>query len=205
VILIDDKLVSEDILEGEFVCNLGACKGACCVQGEEGAPLEEEELQILEDIYDKVAPYLTEAGRQTIAEKGTWEKAPESAFTGLATPLIDADNACAYVQYDDKGVAQCGIELAHLDGKIKFKKPISCHLYPIRITQQQFYDAVNYNRWEVCSPACTLGKELKVPLYQFLKEPLIRKYGEDFYEQLEGAAKFLDSDEGKEKPEKTIE
>ncbi len=190
MILIDDKLISEAILDEEFVCNLTACKGACCVAGDEGAPLEEEELQILEEIYDEVSPYLTEKGRAAIEEQGKWAEAKESSYTGLATPLIKSDNACAYVQYDKKGVAQCGIELAYLDKKIKFKKPISCHLYPIRITQQQFYDAVNYNQWDVCSAACALGKELKVPLYKFLKEPLIRKYGSDFYQQLEGAAGF---------------
>lgn len=184
---IDDKLLSLELFKNEFVCNLSACKGACCVEGNAGAPVEENEVQILKEIYPMVEPYLSEKGRQVIKEQGT-------SVDGIGekeTPLIDGKE-CAYTVFGEDGSAHCGIEMAHLDGKIDWKKPISCHLYPIRVTRYTDFEALNYDRWSICSEACTLGAELKVPVYAFLKEPLIRKYGEEFYDDVKSAAEILE-------------
>ena len=180
MILIDNTCISDDIGDQFFVCNIEKCKGACCVEGDSGAPLEPEELPILEQIYPHVEPYLTEAGKQVIAKEGVYTKDWEG---DLVTPVIDGKE-CAYAFYDQKGTLKCGIEAAYNDGKIDYKKPISCHLYPIRITKYEQYHAINYDRWQICSSACSLGQDLGVPLYQFLKEPLIRAYGEAWYAQL---------------------
>lgn len=177
---IGEVLVSDDIRDKEFVCNLEKCKGACCVEGDYGAPLEEEELDILKTIYPEIKSYLTKEGIEAIEEQGTHVIDPDGDYS---TPVIDG-RECAYAHYDAKGILKCGIEEAHKDGKIKFKKPISCHLYPIRITKKKNFEAVNYSKWSICSPACTLGKQLQVPLYKFLKDPLIRKYGEKWYDEL---------------------
>lgn len=185
MILIGDKLISTDIVKKQFICNLNACKGACCVEGDGGAPLEEEELGILEDNYEEIVPYLTESGKAVLANKGLYTVHSEDGT--YATPLIN-NKACAYVIYNELGIATCGIQQAYLDKKIDFPKPISCHLYPIRITKLPDFDALNYERWDICSPACKLGKEHQVPVYQFLKAPLIRKYGVEFYTALEDAA-----------------
>ncbi len=184
MIIIEDKIISDAVIEEEFVCNLQACKGVCCVEGDGGAPLAESEVAILDDIYSIVSPYLTEAGRSVIAEQGRYVPNEEGGFS---TPLING-GACAYLRFDEAGIAKCQIEKAWEDGKIDFKKPISCHLYPIRATRYDRFVALNYFEWDICDPACVLGKALKVPVYRFLKEPLIRAYGEDFYAQLEGAA-----------------
>ncbi|GAB3172989.1 DUF3109 family protein [Telluribacter humicola] len=180
MILIDNTCISDDIGDQFFVCNIEKCKGACCVEGDSGAPLEPEELPILEQIYPHVEPYLTEAGKQVIAKEGVYTKDWEG---DLVTPVIDGKE-CAYAFYDQKGTLKCGIEAAYNDGKIDYKKPISCHLYPIRITKYDQYHALNYDRWHICNSACSLGQDLGVPLYKFLKEPLIRAYGEAWYEQL---------------------
>jgi Protein of unknown function (DUF3109) len=180
MIQVGDVLVSDDIKLKEFVCNLEKCKGACCVEGDYGAPLEEDELKMLKKIYPKIKSYLTPAGIKTIEEEGTHVLDPDGDY---ATPVIKG-RECAYASYDQKGVLKCGIEQAYYDGKIKWKKPISCHLYPIRITKKKNFEAVNYHKWSICAAACTLGKQLQVPLYKFLKDPLIRKYGEGWYKEL---------------------
>lgn len=187
MIIIDDKIVSNDVLEKQFVCDLVKCKGACCVQGDGGAPLEESEKALLPEIYDEVKPYLTDEGIATIEEKGFFTKDETDGV--YVTPLRDSDTACAYVNFDDNGITYCGIEKAFEAGKIPFQKPVSCHLYPIRTTKYADFEAVNYEKWEICSPACKLGDHLKVPVYQFLKTPLIRKFGEEFYTALEATAK----------------
>jgi hypothetical protein len=182
MLLIDEKLVSEDLALTQFVCDLEACKGACCVAGDLGAPLEPDELPILDEIYPAVMPYLPEKGRQAIAEQGKFVIAED----GSATTTLVKGRECAYTVFRD-GKALCGIEMAHRDGKVSFLKPISCHLYPIRIKHLNTLqmEALNYDRWDICQPACKLGKELKVPLYKFLKAPLTRKFGEAFYAELE--------------------
>lgn len=184
MILIEDKIISNDLLSKQFVCDLSACKGACCIEGDAGAPLEEEERPLLRENYDQIEPYLTEEGKRTIREKGFTVTDEE----GLKTPLTE-DGPCAYVRYEN-GIASCGIEKAWEEGKIDFRKPVSCHLYPVRIDSYEQYDAVNYDRWEICDPACDLGQKLKVPVYQFVKNALIRKYGQEFYDALEGVAEY---------------
>lgn len=187
MILIDDIIISDDVVEKHFVCNLKACKGACCVEGDSGAPLDSDEVQILEKHIDKILPYLTEKGRSAIAQQGVFIVEEDDEYTGLATPLIEGQ-ACAYAQYDPSGTTYCGIEKAYLEGVIPFRKPVSCHLYPVRIKNYDTITAVNFDEWDICDPACTLGKELKVPVYVFVKDALIRKFGEAFYEVLVQAA-----------------
>jgi hypothetical protein len=177
---VGEILVSDDVREKEFVCNLEKCKGACCVEGDFGAPLDKDELAILEEIYPKVKPYLSKEGIEVIEKIGTHTVDEDG---DLVTPVIDG-RECVYAIYDKKGVLKCGIEQAYYDGKVSWKKPISCHLYPIRITKKKEFEALNYHKWHICSPACALGKELQVPVYKFLKDPLIRKYGEAWYEDL---------------------
>ena len=177
-------IVSEAIIEKDFVCNLSACKGACCIDGDAGAPLDENEAQILETIYPKVKPFLRPEGIDAIEQQGTHIT---TDFGDLETPLIDGAD-CAYVIFDDKKTALCGIEEAYNQGEIQWKKPVSCHLYPIRVKDYTEFSAVNYDKWDICDDACTLGKELQVPVYKFVKEALIRKFGEDWYTELEKVA-----------------
>lgn len=185
MIQIDDKLISEDIFEKNFVCNLTRCKGACCVDGDTGAPLDEDELSILDDIFPKIKKYLRPEGVKAIEDQGTW--IIDDYDGGYVTTLVN-DSECAYVIFDEKGITKCGIEKAYEDGAIDWKKPISCHLYPIRMNHYKTFSALNYHEWDICKDACTLGDELKVRIYKFLKEPLIRKYGEEFYRTLCEAA-----------------
>ena len=194
MIQIDDKLISEDIFSEEFVCNLSKCKGACCVEGDVGAPLDGEETKILEEIFAKVKPFLTADGIAAIEEQGTWTKDP---FDGdYVTPMVEG-RECAYVTYDEKGITKCGIEKAYEAGAMDWQKPISCHLYPIRVKNYSSFTAMNYDVWPICKDACTLGRELRVPVYKFLKTPLIRKYGETFYENLSEAAEEWKKEFGK--------
>jgi len=182
-------IVSEDIIEKEFVCNLSACKGACCIEGEAGAPVTEEEIKILKEIYPKVKPFLREEGIKAIEEQGTHVV---SDLSELETPLVHGKE-CAYTTFSEKGIAGCGIEDAYNAGEISFKKPISCHLYPVRVHDYSEFAAVNYHKWPICSDACSLGKELSVPVYKFVKEALIRKFGENWYLELEKiAAEYQD-------------
>ncbi len=180
-------IVSEDIIEKEFVCNLSACKGACCIDGEAGAPLEESETLILEKIYPIVKPYLRKEGIAAIEQQGTYIKTEQGE---LETPLINGAD-CAYVIFDEKGTAMCAIEEAYNQGDVDWKKPISCHLYPVRVQNYTEFSAVNYHKWEICNDACALGKELQVPIYKFVKEALIRKFGENWYIELEKVAATL--------------
>lgn len=181
MLAIQNTLVSLDLLEKYFVCDLSACKGACCVKGDAGAPLTEEEINLLEDIIDDILPYLDEKGKAMIAKKGVFEIDVDG---DKGTTLL-GDGRCAYALVDASGMVSCGIEKAERAGDITFKKPISCHLYPVRITEYKEYDAVNYNKWDICSPACVCGAKLDVQLFRFLKEALIRKYGAEWYEELE--------------------
>ncbi len=190
---IGEILVSDDVIEKEFVCNLDKCKGACCVEGDYGAPLEEDELAILKKVYPKVKPYLSKEGIAAIEAQGTHVLDEDG---DLSTPTIGG-RECAYAIYDEKNILKCGIEQAHKDGKIDWKKPISCHLYPIRITKKKNFEALNYHKWSICSPACSLGKELHVPVYKFLKEPLIRKYGKAWYNELEQVIEAYEKEKGK--------
>ena len=187
MIAIDNVLVSDQVVEAQFVCDLMKCKGGCCEDGDAGAPLEKDELEIINNIFETIKPYLTKEGLRWIEKHGRYLYDREF---GWVTPTIEG-KMCVYGFRDENGIIKCGIEQAYRDGKIDFKKPISCHLYPITIKsgKKGDYDRVNYEpRETLCKPACALGKKLKVPVFEFLKEPLIRKYGEDFYNALEKVA-----------------
>ncbi|MFB9053225.1 DUF3109 family protein [Formosa undariae] len=181
---IGKTIISEEIIENDFLCNLSACKGACCIDGDAGAPLDQKEVTILEDIYTKVKPFLRQEGIDAIEAQGT---SIVTDFGEFETPLINGAD-CAYVIFDEKKTALCAIEEAYNQGEVTWKKPVSCHLYPVRIKEFTEFSAVNYDRWEICDDACTLGKELGVPIYKFVKEALIRKFGEDWYMELEKVA-----------------
>ncbi|MFV0237966.1 MAG: DUF3109 family protein [Flavobacteriales bacterium] len=185
MIYLGKTLVSEDIIEKKFVCNITKCKGICCIEGESGAPLEEKETVILDQIYEIVKPYMTSKGIHAIESQGKHIVDQEGDYV---TPLVNKEE-CAYVSFEKNGITSCAIEKAYNDGKIDWKKPISCHLYPIRITDYSEFSAVNYHRWPICDDACSLGKELQVPVYKFSKESLIRKFGEDWYNELSLVAK----------------
>lgn len=185
MIAIDNILIGDEVVESQFVCDLSKCKGGCCEDGDAGAPLTEEELSIVDQAYEIVKPYLTSEGIAVLEQKGRYEH--NGAF-GWVTPTIEG-KMCAYGFRDDNGVIKCSFEQAFYDGKIGWKKPISCHLYPIKIKKTSEHELVNYEpREKLCSPGCVLGEKLKVPTYVFLKEALIRKYGEDFYGVLEQIA-----------------
>lgn len=179
MIVVDKTVISDDLADNFFLCDLEKCKGGCCVEGDLGAPLENQELPVLDRIYDQVRPFLTEQGRKAIEEQGRYVLDEDREYS---TPTINGKE-CAYAVYDQKGILKCGIEMAFQAGVTDFRKPISCHLYPIRISKYDSYDALNYDRWEICLPACELGKRAKVPLYVFAKEALIRKYGEAWYKK----------------------
>ena len=189
MVLVQDVIVSEDVLEQQFLCNLNACKGACCWEGDWGAPLSKEEMKILEAIYEDIKPFLDEKGIEVIEEKGHYDffEIPQD----FGTPLL-RNGACAYLTFEENGIAKCGIEKAYEAGATDFKKPISCHLYPIRITENETgFKAMNYDKWDLCKAACALGKKEQLPVYKFLKEAIIRKYGAAFYEEMEAAAGYL--------------
>ncbi|MBC8047461.1 MAG: DUF3109 family protein [Fimbriimonadaceae bacterium] len=193
MIIIQQTLVSDEVMDNDFVCNLNACKGGCCVEGDEGALLEESEIKMLEKVYPKVKPYLTKDGIKAIEKQGYYITNKEGE---LKTPLIN-NGPCAYIYYNE-GVALCGIEKAYREKKIKWQKPISCHLYPIRITKVGEYDALNYERWKICRPACKNGKELNVPVFRFVKDALIRKYGKEYYRDMEATYEYRNKSERSE-------
>ncbi|MFN3404079.1 MAG: DUF3109 family protein [Cytophagaceae bacterium] len=180
MIVIGNTVISDDVADKKFVCDLIKCKGACCVEGDAGAPLNDDELPVFGEIFEQVKPYLSKEGLRAIKKQGFYVKDQDDEYS---TPTING-RECAYAIYDKNGILKCAIEQAWIDGKITYKKPISCHLYPIRITRYDQYDAVNYERWHICKPACRKGEELGIPVYKFLKDPLIRKYGEDWYREL---------------------
>lgn len=199
MLIIDSKVISPELFREEFVCNLDACKGACCWEGDYGAPLEEEEISILESIHEQVKPFLTEEGIKAIEEQGVATYTASQKEWG--TTLID-NAACAYLTYEENGIAKCGIEKAYEAGVIDYPKPISCHLYPIRVERlnNSSFEQLKYDRWEICSAACEKGAALHVPVYQFVKGPLIRKYGATFFEQLEHMAQHYSSHEDGDTP-----
>ena len=184
---IDDKIISSAIFEVKFCCDLGSCKGACCVEGNSGAPLEAEEVDILEDEFETYKPYMKHSGIKAVEEHGVMVVDSDGDFT---TTLID-EAECAYsIEID--GVTLCAIEKAWLDGKTQFRKPISCHLYPLRVVKfSNGTYGINYHKWDICDAALVLGEKKGTPLYKILKEPLIRKFGEEFYKSLEESAKTL--------------
>ena len=185
---IQDKVVSIDLFEKKFVCDLTACKGACCIEGDSGAPLTFEEVSIMEDDLEKIKPFMRPEGIEAVEETGVfymdWDNEPVSTLVN--------DKECAFVTFDDKGTALCAIEQAHKAGVTEFKKPISCHLYPIRVKKYNDFTALNYNEWNICKPACACGDKLDVKVYKFLKEPIVRAFGEEFFTELESVDKEIE-------------
>ncbi len=181
---IGKTIVSFDVLEEHFLCDLMKCKGACCVEGDSGAPLTEEEAAEIEKVYSEFEEYLPEKHKAEVKKQG-FSSIDEDG--DLVTPLVD-NRQCAYTFTDEKDILKCAIEKAFFEKKINFRKPVSCHLFPIRITEYKRFDAVNYQQIDICKPGRECGKGQQLPLYKFLKEPLIRKYGEKWYEQLTIAA-----------------
>lgn len=200
MIVIDNILISDDVAEKQFVCDLAKCKGACCEEGDAGAPLDKDELDIVLENYEKVKPYLTELAIREIEKKGKYIYNKEF---GWVTPTLGNDKEiCVYGKRDENGIIKCAFEQAYYDGVISWKKPISCHLFPIIISKRKKgnHDRMNYEpRERSCNPACALGKKLQVPLYEFLKEPIIRKYREDFYNTLDKIAGLQSEQQKKNK------
>ncbi len=181
---IGKTIISFDVLEEEFLCDLKKCKGACCIEGASGAPLTQKEATVIEELYDDFKGYMNEEG-QRIAE--TEGMSMIDSDGDLVTPLLD-NEACIYTYVDEEGITKCAIEKAFREGLIDFRKPISCYLFPIRISEYARFDAVNYEQVKICADARKCGRATKLPVYKFLKEPLIEKYGEDWYNKLEFAA-----------------
>lgn len=177
---VKDKVVSTQIFERKFVCDLSACKGACCIEGDGGAPLSLEEVDIIEENLESILPYMRKEGIEAIEKAGIFYIDSDNE---PATTLVN-EKECAFVYFDDNGITKCSIEKAYLEGKTDFKKPISCHLYPIRVKQFSEFQALNYEVWDICEPACACGEELNVPVFRFLKEPLIRAFGVPFFDEL---------------------
>lgn len=184
MIIVGDVLVSDELIDKYFCCDLSACKGACCIEGDAGAPVKPEEIADLSENYPIFKKYMTEEGVAVVEANGD-----PFVFNGngdFETPLMPSNNACAFMCYD-KDVAMCAIEKAFLQGEIDFRKPISCYLYPIRVSKVGKYWALNYHHWNICQCARTYGNTLKLPAYKFLKDPLTQAFGEEWYKELENA------------------
>ncbi len=180
MIIIDNIIVSEAFIQALFVCDLPQCKGDCCVLGDAGAPLEDEEVSLLEDNLDTIKPFMTEAGRQLVEQAGFFDYDENGK---LVTPLIN-DRECAFTGFHDSGLSYCTIEKAYEAGKSQFQKPVSCHLYPVRLVEKDGFIHLNYHQWSICLPAIRKGNKAGVPLYRFLKDALIRRFGKDWYDRL---------------------
>jgi hypothetical protein len=180
MIEIDDTIVSLDILDEYFQCDLSVCKGICCVEGNSGAPVEDPEVAALEAVLPAVWSDLSPEARKVIEEQGVVYMDTDGEYV---TSLV-AGADCVFTHYDAAGVCRCAIEKAFREGRTDFYKPISCHLYPIRVTNYPNFRAINYHRWSVCRAASTLGKKEQQHVYQFLREPLIRKFGKGWYDRL---------------------
>ena len=177
---IDDAIISLDLLEELFVCDLNVCKGICCIDGDDGAPLEDDEVQIIENLLPIIWDDLTEVSKALIKVQGV---SYIDSDGDSVTSIVNGEE-CVFTYTDDSGKCKCAIEKAYREGKTDFYKPISCHLYPIRLQKYEDYVAVNYHRWSVCDCARKLGGKLGVPVYKFLKEPLVRRFGETWFQQL---------------------
>jgi Protein of unknown function (DUF3109) len=200
MIAVENILISDEVAEKQFVCDLAKCKGGCCEEGDAGAPLEDDELDIILQLYEKIKPYLTVGAIAEIEKKGKYVYNKEF---GWVTPTLGDDREiCVYGSRDEKGIIQCAFEKAYYEKVIDWKKPISCHLFPVIVHKGKNggHVRVNYEpREKLCSPACVLGKKLEVPVFEFLKEPLIRKFGLEFYNALENVAKLQANQKDKNK------
>ena len=193
IIEIDNILVSGELLQNNFVCNLNKCKGACCVKGDAGAPLTMEEINVLEEELEQIHPFMRDEGKAAVAQSGVFYM---DTFNEPVTTLVHGAE-CAFANFDAKGVVQCSIEMAHKAGKTTLKKPLSCHLYPIRVSKTKTHKILNYDKWDICAAACTLGDELQVKTFRFLKEPIMRAFGEQFYAEMELVANEIESSENR--------
>lgn len=204
MVIIDQVLVSDDVLTSDFACQTSACKGACCWEGDFGAPVDDAEREVLDAIYGQIRDVLTPEGQAVIERDGTSVYFEFNRKFG--TPLLE-NGACAYLTIDSAGIARCGIELAHEQGLTDFLKPVSCHLYPIRVERpaRNGYERMNYDRWDICSAACKRGADERIPLYQFVRDAIVRKYGETFFDQLAGAAEHLRRQAGGKMGEESFE
>ena len=185
---INDTIVSDEIIEENFLCDLSACKGECCVEGDSGAPLENEEVKIIEDLLSDVWEDLSPEAQKIIEKQGVAYKDSDG---DMVTSIVNGKD-CVFTYYDEKGMCKCAIEKAYREGRVDFYKPISCHLYPIRLQKYKEYIAINYHRWRVCKAAVELGNKNGLKVYQFLKEPLMRKFGENWYGELSLIAQEYD-------------
>jgi len=190
IVEIGNKLVSASLLEKRFVCDLNACKGACCVEGDAGAPVTLAEISMLESILEKVKPYMTEKGIEAVENTGVFYMDEDN---DSVTTLMDG-GACAFTVFEEDGTAKCGIEKAYYDKEIKWKKPLSCELFPIRVKEYTQFTAVNFEEIDICKPACSCGEKLNIPVYRFLKAPIIRGFGEEFFNELVEAEKLLSNE-----------
>lgn len=188
MIQIDDVVVSLDVLKEKFLCDLGACKGKCCIEGDAGAPVEPEEVEKLKEVLPIIWEELSSEAKTIIEKQGV---VYTDCDGDLVTSIVNGKD-CVFTCYDEKGCCYCAIEKAYRAGKSNFYKPVSCHLYPIRVGNYGPYKALNYHRWNVCKAAVLLGEKEKLPVYKFLKEPLIRKFGEEWYQELEIAVEELE-------------
>lgn len=183
MIIIDNVVVSDEFLNAQFSCNLACCKGRCCVEGDAGAPLEPEEVGLIEEYFDDIKPYMRPEGIAVVEENDVFDY---DDCGDLVTPLVN-DEECVYVYFHDNGTALCAIEKAYLEGKIDFWKPISCHLYPIRLVEKDGLTHIMYHEWSVCVSAKRKGERDGIPLYKYLKAPLIRRFGAEWYDKLVAA------------------
>lgn len=187
MIQIDDTIISLDVFKEKFLCNLSGCHGECCIEGDAGAPLEDNEVAELEKVLPVIWDDLSPEAQAVIKKQGVSYVDCEG---DLVTSIVNGKD-CVFTCYDKKGTCFCAIEKAYREGKVSFYKPVSCHLYPIRVEKYAKFEAVNYHRWDVCKAAVLLGQKENLPVYKFLKEPLIRKFGEEWYKELELAAEEL--------------
>jgi hypothetical protein len=184
MIAIDNTLISDDLRQVKFCCDVEKCRGACCIEGDAGAPLTEEEITMIEDAIEEIKPYMTADGMQVVERAGVFDY---DMFGHFVTPLVNGCE-CAFVFFEG-GVARCAIEKAFQERAISFAKPLSCHLYPVRLSRYQDFEAVNYHEWHICRDALLNGKQQDIPLYVFLKDALTRKFGNEWYKQLLRAIK----------------
>ena len=192
MVRIDETLVSDDVLKEHFVCNLEACKGACCIEGDLGAPLEKEELPAIRKNLPAFLERLPVDQQESIREKGFYEVAPDGELVTQCMP----DGRCVFVT-EHEGILGCAMEEAHREGQSDFLKPVSCHLYPVRVKRYKEFTAVNYDEWSICSPACIHGAKLGVRVFEFVENALVRKFGEEWMETLKATAKHLEEEEAK--------
>lgn len=180
MLLIDDKVVSLDIVEQFFCCDLDRCLGQCCIEGDAGAPLLPEEVTQLRKALPVVADDLTPSARRVIEEQGVCYRDKDG---DLVTSLADGE-ACVFSTFSPGGKCLCALEKAHREGRLDFCKPISCALYPIRVTKYPSFTAINYHRWKICKSAEVCGREKHLRVYQVLREPLVRAFGKEWYDKL---------------------